>query len=155
MNDNNNLYDLLLERALIGLLIEQPNSKNSEIILKKLTREVFFDDRNKLLFEIIQGLKNDNAPIDLFSVFDKIRKSLNKAIDSKYVIECINMIVNESNAEYHIYVLFELKFRRDMSKLGFLIEKRANDFSIDILNQLKEIQVQIDRCKKMITDLKK
>ena len=61
------------EQAVIGSLLSYGGDKVYDAISSDLSKDMFYDSRYAVLYEVIQSLMDNNEPCDIVAVSNKIR----------------------------------------------------------------------------------
>ena len=98
-------------------------------ICEALNSDMFFEEKNKYLFEAISELYNNNKPIDIEMVKEELDKkkryTLIGGID--YISEVINSVITTANLNYYIDILKEHATRRNLINAATDIINEAYD----------------------------
>lgn len=92
------------------------NKDALEKISDEVTEDMFFNDKNRIIFNAIISLYKDRNPIDITTVkaeLDK-KKVLNEVGGIPYLMEVIDSVVTAANLEYYIKILKEHAIRRNL-----------------------------------------
>ena len=100
-----------------------------EKICEEVNSDMFYDEKNKFLFEAITELHNNNIPIDLNMVKDELdkKKRLNQIGGISYITEVIDSVITTANLEYYIDILKENYTRRNVIDVATQIVTEAYD----------------------------
>jgi len=105
-----------------------------EKISDQVTEDMFFNDKNRIIFNAIVSLYKNGNPVDLTTVkaeLDK-KKSLNEVGGITYLMEVIDSVVTAANLEYYIKILKEHAVRRNLINTATDIVTNAyNDENIN------------------------
>jgi replicative DNA helicase len=115
-----------------------------------LTADMFYDERNSLIFAAMKSLHNRNENIDTTILVNEIEKngSINKIGGLAYLSEVIDSVVSASNVESYINIVRDKALRRKLITACESIEKTARDE----INDTNEI---IDSAEKDIFQITK
>jgi len=114
------------EKAVIGAIMIDKDAIIK--IAEFLHAEHFYDDKHKLIYEVMLELFDARDPIDIVTVPDKLKKKgvLTKVGGVAYVTELINETPSASNVESHGKLIRDAFIRRkliqissELSELGF------------------------------------
>ena len=85
-------------------------------ICEEVNADMFFDERNKFLFEAILELHNNNIPIDAGMVKEELdkKKRLNTIGGIEYISEIIDSVYTTANLNYYIDIIKEHATRRNL-----------------------------------------
>ncbi len=143
-------HDLEAEMSVLGVAFL--NKDTIEVINDEVTEDMFYSDKNRLIFNAIISLYKNNNPIDLTTVkaeLDK-KKALNEVGGISYLTEVIDSVVTTANLNYYIKILKEHALRRNLINTATdIITNTYNDENItgllddaerNILNVVKKRQ---------------
>lgn len=92
------------------------NKDSLEKISEEVTEDMFFNDKNRIIFNAIISLYKEKNPIDITTIkaeLDK-KKALNEVGGIPYLMEVIDSVVTSANLEYYIKILREHAIRRNI-----------------------------------------
>lgn len=92
------------------------NKDALEVISDEVTEDMFYNEKNRLIFRAILSLYKEGNPIDITTVkaeLDK-KKSLNEIGGVPYLMEVIDSVVTAANLNYYIKILKENAIRRNL-----------------------------------------
>ncbi len=114
-------HNLEAEAAVLGAILINPESMNK--VVEILDIEYFYSPQNKLIYEAIFNLYNQNKPIDGLSLAEYFR-SRNKLDDIggiEYLSELGLDTVLSSNIEYYAEIIKENALKRRLINAGTII----------------------------------
>ena len=68
-----NSKSIITENAVLGAMLVSPDTIID--VTSKLSADAFFDVKNRIIFEAILKLNDDNIPVDLISVAEHLKQS--------------------------------------------------------------------------------
>lgn len=85
-------------------------------ICEEVNADMFFDERNRFLFEAINELHKNNIPVDAGMVKEELdrKKRLNAVGGIEYLTEVIDSVITTANLNYYIEILKENSMRRNL-----------------------------------------
>ncbi len=100
-----------------------------EEICDEVNADMFFDERNKFLFEAIADLHSAGLPIDANMVKEELdkKKRLNAVGGIAYISEVIDSVITTANLEYYIGIIKEHALRRTVINTATEIVTEAYD----------------------------
>ena len=107
-------HDLEAEMSVLGVAFL--NKDAMETINDEVTEDMFYSDKNRLIFNAITSLYKENNPIDITTVkaeLDK-KKVLNEIGGITYLTEVIDSVITAANLSYYIKILKEQAIRRNL-----------------------------------------
>ena len=92
------------------------NQYSIEKISEELTSDMFFDEKNRYIFEAIMELHKNRIPVDVTTIKDELdkRKKLNAAGGVEYIVDVIDSVVTAANLEYYIKIVKDNAVRRNL-----------------------------------------
>ena len=115
-----------------------------------LTPDMFYDERNSLIFAAMKSLHNRNENIDTTILVNEIEKngSINKIGGLAYLSEVIDSVVSASNVESYINIVRDKALRRKLINACESIERTARD-------EINDTNEMIDSAEKDIFQITK
>lgn len=107
-------FDNEAEMSVLGVLFINPDYV--EKIYEEVTEDMFFNEKNRIIFNAIGSLNRERIPIDLTTVkaeLDK-KKSFNAIGGLTYLTEVIDSVVTAANLDYYIAILKDHATRRNI-----------------------------------------
>ena len=100
-----------------------------EKICDELNVDMFFEEKNKYLFEAIEELYKNNITIDAKVVKEELdkKKRLNSVGGMNYISEVIESVITTANLDYYINILKENYIRRNLINTATEIVTEAYD----------------------------
>ncbi len=100
-----------------------------ETICDEVNSDMFFNEKNKYLFEAIEELHKNNIPIDAKTVKDELdkKKRLTAVGGIEYISEVIDSVFTTANLKYYINILKEHATRRNLINVATGIVTEAYD----------------------------
>ena len=124
-----------LEEAVLGGMIHC--SKNIEKALQYIpTKDVFFNETSKRLFEIIKKMISSDESIDLVTVCAKLTSKDKKKGVSQYYVTSLNNEVTSASLEVYSKALYEKYLLREIINRVRNIESLAFDNNTDVYEKL-------------------
>jgi len=105
-----------LEAEMSVLGVAFINQYSIEKISEELTSDMFFDEKNRYIFEAIIELHKNRIPVDVTTIKDELdkRKKLNAAGGVEYIGDVIDSVVTAANLEYYIKIVKDNAVRRNL-----------------------------------------
>ncbi len=102
------------EMNILGIAFLDKLSLNK--ICEEVNRDVFYDEKNKLIYDAISEMYKNNIPIDIMTIKDELdkKKKLNAVGGIDYLTEVIDSVVTAANLEYYIQIVKENAVRRNL-----------------------------------------
>ena len=85
-------------------------------ICESLNVDMFYDERNKYLFEAINDLHNEDIPLDSNVLKDELekKKKLKLVGGVEYISEVVDSVISSANLDHYIYEVKENATRRNL-----------------------------------------
>lgn len=134
-----------VEKSIIGSILFNDSDVIYDVVYN-LKPSHFYEPRNKLIYEAILELHNNNNDISLLSVENKLRDKSNlDQVDLKYLTEQIKpgAIFSSSSAEYYCQIIKEKSMKRELILLSNNIRQQTSIAGNDIYDILDAIQTQL------------
>lgn len=112
------------------------NKDALEKISDEVTEDMFFNDKNRIIFNAIISLYKERNPIDVTTIkaeLDK-KKVLNEVGGIPYLMEVIDSVVTAANLEYYIKILKDHAIRRNL--INTATDIVTNAYSSENINGL-------------------
>jgi replicative DNA helicase len=103
-----------IEKAVLGAILIEPDAIFAAITI--INPNVFYNEKHKEIYQAIILLQNDNEPIDILTVSNKLReKTKLDYVGGAYYISLLTSNIGSSfHLEKHCRILYELFLRREM-----------------------------------------
>ena len=106
--------DLEAEMSVLGVAFL--SSEALEKIHDEVTEDMFYNEKNRTIFNAIISLYKSGTPVDLTTIkaeLDK-KKAFNEIGGINYLTEVIDSVVTSANLEYYIKILKDASIRRNV-----------------------------------------
>ena len=101
------------ERSVLGVVFL--NNNETSKIVEEVNVDMFFDERNKLIFNAIKSLYEEKTPIDITTIKNELDKSKKlNAVGLDYITEVIDSVVTAANLDYYIKIIKDYAVRRNL-----------------------------------------
>lgn len=110
------------------------NKDSLEKIVDEVTEDMFYNDKNRIIFNAIKNLYKENTPIDITTMKSELdkKKVFNEVGGITYLMEVIDSVVTAANLEYYIKILKDNAIRRNLINTATDIVTNAyNDENIN------------------------
>lgn len=135
-------YDKEMESAILGaFLIEKQCYGNVRGIIN---RDCFYMDANKIVFDAISEMWEENFPIDTLTVTQRIVRNkniseLNGSTVPYYICRLTNPVVSTANVEAHCFLIRQLYAERELLKIKY----GSFDSNEDILTRTEKMRDEL------------
>ena len=128
--------DISIERSIVGTVILYPNKYN-DIAKYIVSDSVWYDDKCKILWNILMGMVKRREHIDLMTVSSTLDEgNYINGVDNLFVVDCTNNCSTESTIEIYAKKIYEKYLLRLVVESAKEIEAKAMDNKIDALDVL-------------------
>lgn len=142
---------LLTEKAILGTILTFQDTVVD--VLSKLSPDAFFDTKNRMIFEAICKLNNDNIPVDIISVATLLKnnKQLENCGNYIYLSELTNQAaLGLGRIDYYCKILIQLQVERSLVDMCAEIINRS-DGSNDVADTLSYADRQLQKINEILT----
>ena len=132
-----------LEAEMSVLGVAFLNSYDVSKIVEEVTVDMFFDERNRCLFNAIKNLHSAKTPIDITTIkneLDKDKKLNTVGLD--YITEVIDSVVTSANLDFYIKIIKDYAVRRNLIDTATEIINKSYDED-DVTNLLDKAEQNI------------
>lgn len=133
--------DLIVERAVIGAFISEPN--NCLDAIDTVRPAWFHNEQYRMICEVIRLLRAENRMIDLVTVF----QALGGKVEALVLAECTAAISGTAHVNEHIRVLQQEYTKRELAnRVGKIIAGMNDPFRAisELETELQELKLQPD-----------
>lgn len=133
-----------VEMAVIGAMLLQPEATVSNVF-SLLTRDAFYSEAHRTIFDAIVDLFEKQQPIDLITVGDVLRRGeqLENVGGLYYLTEMTNEVVSPAHVEYHCRIVLEKAIKRSLIQISTGIVSDAYLDSADAFELIDEAEEKI------------
>lgn len=104
-----------LEAEMSVLGVAFINEYDINRIVEEVSVDMFFDERNKYIFNAIKSLHESKNPIDITTIKNELDKTKKlNAVGLDYLSEVIDSVVTSANLEYYIKIIKDAAIRRNL-----------------------------------------
>ncbi len=117
-------------------------------IVEEVNEDMFYDDRNKKLFQAIKSLHEQSIAIDVTTVSDELDKTKNfSAVGGiEYLTEVIDSVATAANLDYYINIIKEKAIVRNLINT-------ATDIVTEAYEEEDNVTSLLDTAEKNILDV--
>ena len=129
-----------IERCVLGALLIDRDAFDK--VSDRLRPESFYDARHQIIYGVIQSMKIENKPVDLFTIHEELerQKKLDKAGGIIYLNDLNNRIASSYDIEYHCRVVVQKAMARDLIRVATDAINKAYDDSDAIDDTLQRTE---------------
>lgn len=136
--------NLEAEMSVLGVAFINENDVSK--IVEEVTVDMFFDERNKHIFNAIKSLHESKNPIDITTIkneLDKTKKLNTVGLD--YLSEVIDSVVTSANLDFYIKIIKDYAVRRNLIETATEIVTETYDE--------ENVSVLLDKAEKNILNV--
>lgn len=127
-----------LEDAVLGAMMIDKNGQDEGMAL--LSKEVFYKDQNKYIFEAISDLYNQNKPIDLLTISSELKRiSKLELVGGDFrLIELTQKISSSAHIDFHSRILIQKYIQRKCISVSSEIIEECYNEDVDVFELLEK-----------------
>ena len=121
-----------IEEAVLGALLLE---KNCVLPISEILKpESFYKEAHQMIFRAIFNLFNKNAPIDILTVVQELKRTeeLDIVGGPYFITQLTNRIASAANVEYHARIVAQKALQREMIGLSMETMRDAYEDSTDV-----------------------
>ena len=104
-----------LEAEMSVLGVAFLNEQDVNKIVEEVTTDMFFDERNKIIFNAIKSLHDSKTPIDITTIKDELDKDKKlNTVGLDYLTDVIDSVVTTANLDFYIKIIRDYAIRRNL-----------------------------------------
>lgn len=140
MSSNEIPMSLEAEQAVLGCILIEPESLIA--VMDRLTAEMFFAERHRMIWQAIMALTERAVPPDMLAVTEELRAAgrLDKIGGVAYLTQLPDMVGSTGNIEYYAAIVRQKYTRRMMIQAARRIAELAKDEDGDMAEQAAEAE---------------
>lgn len=133
-------YDLNTEASVLGAILIDNDSLIK--IADSLTVDDFYDQRHRHIYQAVMGLYNENKPIDVLTLSDRLRatNNLDDIGGPGYLTELTNFVPTAAHIETYATIVAEKALRRRLVTVNGEIRSLMLDESKSISDLIEETE---------------
>ena len=134
---------LELEESVIGALMIEKDAFNT--VADLLRPESFYADKHRYIFEAVRTLAAKEAPIDVLSVAEELKRSgkLELAGGIIYLSDLTRRVASAAHLHYHAQIVAQKATARDIITMACQIEEKGYDETQDVDELVEEATAKI------------
>lgn len=140
-----------LEEAVLGALMID-NECIGEVG-KLLNPAVFYKESHQLIYAAIQTLDRESNPIDILTVTNKLRETntLEIAGGPFYIAQLTNRVASAVNTEYHVRIILQSYFKREIIRAGSTAVTVAYNDDTDVFESIAQLEEALSNINELVT----
>jgi len=134
-----------LEEAVLGALMTDRNCIHD--VISMITPDVFYKEQHQFVFEAIKTLYDNNEPVDILTVTNKLRKleKLEAVGGPFYITELSDRVRSADNIQAHATIILEKYIARELIRTATETIKLAYEDTTDVFNLLDQSDNQLSK----------
>lgn len=114
-------------------------------IMDEVNEEMFYSDKNKIIYKAMKDLHLNNIPVDAATVCNELdkNKDLSKAGGVEYITDIINSVPSTANLNYYIRIIFEKSVLRNLISKTNKIQEECYDEQDSIVDIVENAERNI------------
>jgi replicative DNA helicase len=134
---------LELEESVIGAMMIEKDAFNT--VADLLRPESFYADKHRFIFEAIRSLAAKEAPVDVLSVAEELKRSgkLELAGGIIYLSDLTRRVASAAHLHYHAQIVAQKATARDLITMACQIEEKGYDETQDVDDLVQEATAKI------------
>lgn len=146
-------HNLEAEMSVLGVAF----ISNKEIpkICESVSEDMFFDERNRAIFNAIKNLNEAHIPVDITTVKNELDKSKKlNSVGLEHISDVIDSVVTTANIDYYISMLMDFYVRRSLIDTSTQIINEAYDEeNVNALQDSAEKKILLAVRNRSVTEL--
>lgn len=132
-----------LEEAVLGAIMLEKSAFDT--VVEILKPECFYLDKHQKIFAAMQGLQQNNSPIDLLTVVEelKTREELELIGGAYYITSLTNAVVSSAHIEAHSRIILQKFIQRELIRISGEIIGDAYEDSTDVFDLLDSAETKL------------
>ncbi|MBG9749572.1 DNA helicase [Bacillus thuringiensis] len=133
------------EKVVIGSILLEPDT--IEKVLQKLVVNDFYSSNNRIVFECILSLHQENSPIELVSVTTKLQE-MNQLgnVSVGYLADLAEGVSSTAGIDYYIDLIKDSAGKRKLNKIGQKLVQESYNYE-------KDTEELISEAEQLLTDI--
>jgi len=140
-----------LEEAVIGAMLIDKKGQDEAISL--LTKDVFYKDAHKHIFEAIYNLYNQNKSIDLLTVSSELKRTDKLVLSGGdfYLIQLTQKVSSSAHIDYHSRILLQKYIQRKCIAVSSDIIEESYNEDVDVFELLEKAYKEFGGVTDLVT----
>ncbi len=132
-----------LEDKILGAIMIDRDAFGN--IAEILQYDCFVEPRNQIIFQAMQKLYAQEAPIDMYTVIDQLTKdgNLEKAGGPYIIADLTTQVGTSAHVMYHARIVAQKALARDLIRMAINVEEKAYEGETDVNDLLQEAEANV------------
>lgn len=124
-------------------------------ICESVNEDMFFDEKNKCLFNAIKSLHDQKIPIDITTIKNELDKTKKlNIVGLNHIADVIDSVVTSANLDYYIQILSDYYIRRELiNSATSIIENAYNEEEVTKLQDNAEKSILLAVRNRSVSEL--
>lgn len=146
-------HNLEAEMSVLGVAFL--SKEQIDKICESVTEDMFYDEKNRFIFNAIKELNNNRIPVDITTIkneLDKNKKLSTVSLD--YITEVIDSVATSANLDYYIKIITDFYIRRCLIDTSTqIIEKTYDEDNVTQLQDYAEKNILLAVRNRSVSEL--
>lgn len=132
-----------LEEAVLGALMLEKDSYS--IISDILKPDSFYDETHQIIYQAIVHLAVRQAPIDMLTVIEELRKegNLDRVGGPVYIAQLTEKVASAAHIEFHARIIAQKYLARELISFSSNVTQKAFDETSDVDDLMQEAESKL------------
>jgi replicative DNA helicase len=132
-----------IEEAVLGALMLEKNALT--VVADIITKECFYKETHKEIFEAIQNLSNRSEPVDILTVCNELKKlgKLELVGGAHAVAQLTGRVASAANIEYHARIILQKYLQRELIQISSETLSQAFEETTDVFDLLDSTEQKL------------
>ena len=132
-----------LEEAVLGALMLENDLITT--VQEYLTRDSFYTEEHRLIYQAIDELSQARKPTDLYTVTERLKSKheLTKVGGATYLAQLTQKVGSAANIEFHARIIAQKYVQRELIRSAVEIQRRSYDSAVDVTDLIDFAESEI------------
>ena len=110
-----------------------------------LTRDSFYTEEHRLIYQAIDELSQARKPTDLYTVTERLKskRELTKVGGATYLAQLTQKVGSAANIEFHARIIAQKYVQRELIRSAVEIQRRSYDSAVDVTDLIDFAESEI------------
>lgn len=146
-------HNLEAEMSVLGVAFI--SKEQIDKICESVTEDMFFDEKNKHIFNAIKNLHNEHVPVDITTIKNELDKNKKlSVVGLDHISDVIDSVVTSANLDYYIKMMSDFYIRRSLIETATnIINNSYEEDNITDLQDSAEKNILLAVRNRSVTEL--
>lgn len=146
-------HNLEAEMSVLGVAFLANNQIDK--ICESVNEDMFFDEKNKCIYNAIKSLHEDHTPVDITTIKNELDKTKKlSVVGLDYISEVIASVATIANLDYYIEILRDFSVRRELIDTATnIINSSYDEDNINVLQDTAEKNILMAVRNRSVSEL--